>query len=233
MPPIFDLFSGPSGTRYVLDSSIPWADYTPLDLSTANQELEGLNLGDPAACQGYIDSVLRRNSARVAYGGYLEQRNLYRGNAGFETGEEPRDIHLGVDFWAEAGTRVQAPLKGRVHSFKNNAGKGDYGPTIILTHESGNYTFHTLYGHLSLESLKGIYPGKEIGKGEVLGSLGTPDINVNYAPHLHFQLILDMEGKQGDYPGVCRASEVEFYRINCPDPFLILGTEGLKVQSRR
>ncbi|GGD57352.1 peptidoglycan DD-metalloendopeptidase family protein [Muriicola marianensis] len=230
---ISDDFTTPSGAGPVMDASIPWEDYTPLDLSTANRELEGIDLGDPAACQGYIDLVLRRNSARIAYGGYLEQRNLYRGNAGFESGEEPRDIHLGIDFWAEAGTPVLAPLSGKVHSFKNNADKGDYGPTIILTHETGKNTFYTLYGHLSLESLEGLYPGKQIGKGEVLGSLGTPDINVNYAPHLHFQLILDMEGKQGDYPGVCMASDLEFYKRNCPDPFLILGSQGLKDHFRR
>lgn len=222
MQTISDNFSALSGAGPVLDASIPWAAYTPIDLSTANMELEGIDLGDPTACQGYIDLVLRRKSARVAYGGYLEQRNLYRGHAEFESGEEPRDIHLGVDFWAEAGTQVIAPLNGRVHSFRNNSVKGDYGPTIILTHETDKNTFHTLYGHLNLESLEGLYPGKQIGKGEVLGSLGTPDINVNYAPHLHFQLILDMEGKQGDYPGVCRASDLEFYKRNCPDPLLFL-----------
>ena len=205
----------------VLDGTLPLSAYTPIDLSTGNPELEGVDLEDPYTCQGYVDLVLERAGARVAFGGYLEHRNLYRGNTSFQAGEEARDIHLGVDFWTDAGTRVTAPLEGRVHSFKNNAAKGDYGPTIILEHRYQGLVFYTLYGHLSVESLIGLYPGKQIEKGEVLGTLGTPDINVNYAPHLHFQLILDLQGKEGDYPGVCRKSELGFYQANCPDPNIL------------
>jgi murein DD-endopeptidase MepM/ murein hydrolase activator NlpD len=206
----------------VLEPAIAFASYTPLDLSADNPRLEGIDLGDPEACQAYIDSVLGQTGGRVAYGGYLERRNLYRGNTGFEGNGEPRDVHLGVDFWMEAGTRVFAPISGTVHSFKNNAAKGDYGPTILLEHSVENKRFYTLYGHLSVESLSGLYPGKPIGAGEVLATLGTSEVNVHYAPHLHFQIILDLEGKQGDYPGVCRASEVAFYQANCPDPMTLL-----------
>ncbi|MEY8021196.1 peptidoglycan DD-metalloendopeptidase family protein [Muriicola sp. SD30] len=202
----------------LLDASIPFREYTPLDLSVDNKALEGIDLSDPPACQEYIDSVLVKNKARVAYGGYLERRNLYSGNEAFSEGEERRDVHLGVDFWTEAGTAVLVPIDGEVQSFRNNAVKGDYGPTIILRHTIKGVVFHSLYGHLSLESLDGLFEGKRFKKGEVLATLGTPEENVNYAPHLHFQLILDIQGMQGDYPGVCLVSEKGFYRANCPDP---------------
>lgn len=205
-----------------LDASITIREYTPLDLSVDNKVLEGIDLTDPLACQEYIDSVLARENARVAYGGYLERRNLYSGNAAFSEGEERRDVHLGVDFWAVAGTAVLAPIDGEVHSFKNNGLKGDYGPTIILRHTIKGVVFHSLYGHLSFESLDGLYKGKPFKKGEVLATLGRPEVNVNYAPHLHFQLILDLQGMKGDYPGVCRVSELAFYQANCPDPNLLL-----------
>jgi murein DD-endopeptidase MepM/ murein hydrolase activator NlpD len=207
----------------VLDPSIPPALYTPLNLSVTNPELKGITLSDPDACQKYIDEVLARNKAKIAYGGYLEQRNLYSGNANFASNEERRDVHLGVDFWATAGTRVVVPLGGEVHSFQNNAVQGDYGPTIILQHTLEGIVFHSLYGHLSLESLDGLYEGRAFKKGEVLATLGTPEVNVHYAPHLHFQLIIDLQGKKGDYSGVCRASEVDFYTQNCPDPMLLFG----------
>jgi murein DD-endopeptidase MepM/ murein hydrolase activator NlpD len=206
----------------VLDSRISLDDYTPIDLSVNNNALNAIDLSDPEACQGYIATVLNKNRASVAYGGYLEQRNLYSGNANFASGEERRDIHLGMDFWVEAGTKVVAPQKGEVHSFKNNASIGDYGPTIILKHTIGDIIFYTLYGHLSLESLNDLYLGMVFEKGETLATLGTPDINVNYAPHLHFQLIVDPQGKEGDYPGVCKASELHFYQKNCPDPNMLL-----------
>ena len=206
----------------VLDAGIPLTRYTPLDLSVSNRALAGIAISDPDACQAYIDEVLARQNGQVAYGGYLERRNLYSNNANFASEEERRDVHLGVDYWAAAGTRVLVPLAGKVHSFKNNAVKGDYGPTIILQHVLDGMVFHTLYGHLSLESLEGLYEGKEFKKGEVLATLGTPEVNVHYAPHLHFQLIIDMQGKKGDYPGVCKASELPFYMENCPDPQLLI-----------
>jgi peptidoglycan LD-endopeptidase LytH len=34
--------------------------------------------------------------------------------------------------------------------------------------------------------------------------------------------MFDMEGKYGDYPGVCSYNEKEKYRGNIPDPQLIL-----------
>jgi hypothetical protein len=46
--------------------------------------------------------------------------------------------------------------------------------------------------------------------------------NGNWPPHLHFQLIIDMQGMKGDYPGVCKFSERERYLANCPDADLLL-----------
>lgn len=205
----------------VMDTSIPRTSYCKLDLSTANKELEGIDITSPEDCQGYIDKVLNRNNAQVAFGGYLEKRALYAQSERFiATGE--RNIHLGVDFWCSAGTQVVAPIAGKVHSFKNNSDKGNYGPTIILQHELHELTFYTLYGHLSLESLDGLCIEKRFNAGEILGTLGTPDVNVHYAPHLHFQIIMDLEGYSGDYPGVCAQNDFDFYRKNCPDPNLLL-----------
>lgn len=206
----------------VLDTCLSKGAYCQIDLSSSNTELDSLNIVDPEICQSYIDKVLKRNNAQVAYGGYLEKRNLYNDKSSFSNQSTPRNIHLGIDFWAKAGTKVVAPLKGKVHSFQNNAAIGDYGPTIILKHEFNGFTFHTLYGHLSVESLENLQKGQEFEKGMELASLGTPNINVNYAPHLHFQIIIDLEGKHGDYPGVCSEDDLEFYKKNCPDPNLLL-----------
>lgn len=99
---------------------------------------------------------------------------------------------------------------------------GDYGPTIILEHQIENITFHTLYGHLSLDSLKDKKVGNFVQKGQQIATLGLPLINGDYAPHLHFQIIMDMENKIGDYPGVCNSNTLAFYLQNCPDPNLLL-----------
>lgn len=150
----------------------------------------------------------------------MEKRGIYAANSNFS--ETKRNIHLGIDFWAKAGTKVLTPIDGVVHSFKNNTTKGDYGPTIILEHGFNGGSFYTLYGHLSLASLVTLYIGKEFKQGNELGTLGETAINVNYAPHLHFQIIKDLAGYTGDYPGVCSKKDIEFYTYNCPNPSLLL-----------
>jgi peptidoglycan LD-endopeptidase LytH len=140
--------------------------------------------------------------------------------------QEPRRFHLGVDIWGPVGTKVMAPLDGVLHSFAFNNNDSDYGATLILTHNLEGCGFHTLYGHLSLNSLKNLYEGMTITRGEVIAEFGMRFENGNWPPHLHFQVITDMEGWKGDYPGVCRFSERQQWLDNCPDPNLILQMEA-------
>jgi len=121
-----------------------------------------------------------------------------------------------------AGCPVFSPLDGVVHSFANRELGGDYGPVIILRHELEAMEFHSLYGHLSQQSLQGLYEGKTITAGERIAWLGVRPGNGDWPPHLHFQLIRDMQNHRGDYPGVVRADELDFYRQNCPDPTPLL-----------
>ncbi len=156
-------------------------------------------------------------------GGYDEDRAIYAGEA-FTTGDESRTVHMAVDVAAPAGTEVFAPLDGVVHSFRDNAAAFDYGPTIILEHAlTPDLTLWSLYGHLSRESLEGLHTGKTIAAGERIATLGTAEVNGNWPPHLHFQLILDIGDMSGDFPGVFRKSERERWRLICPDPRPILG----------
>lgn len=218
-----DTLQRPTGWRPVLDPGIPFSGYRPIDLSVSNRDLDGIRLEDPTVCQKYIDRVLKSKQGLVAYGGYLEKRGLYTAHLKFaRKGEPGRNIHLGVDFWAAAGTPVVAPMAGRIHSFRDNKGMGDYGPTLILSHESPDGSFYSLYGHLSRDSLMGMERRQEIEEGDVLGFLGPPSVNGGYAPHLHFQLIFDLGTSEGDYPGVCSPEDLSFYTKNCPDPWSLL-----------
>jgi murein DD-endopeptidase MepM/ murein hydrolase activator NlpD len=201
----------------------PLHSFRAVDLSITNKAL-GDALGDPVSCQQYLDRYLDSTGGRVAYGGYLERRALYQGFSHFNpSGEASREFHLGVDFWAPKGTVVYAPWDGKVHSWANRTEPGDYGPVILLEHTLAEGTLFSLYGHLSQGSLTGLFPGKAFRQGEALASLGGPAENGGYAPHLHFQLIRDPEGYQGDYPGVCARGSLDYYRKNCPDPLVCLG----------
>jgi murein DD-endopeptidase MepM/ murein hydrolase activator NlpD len=123
-----------------------------------------------------------------------------------------------MDLWIEARSPVFTPLDATVHSFKNNTNDGDYGPTIILEHRIEGVKFHTLYGHLSLESITQLNVGQTFKQGEQIATLGDANVNGDYPPHLHFQIIRDIEDYKGDYPGVCSKKDLTFYLNNCPDP---------------
>ena len=207
----------------VIAPEIDVNNYVALDLSASTTDLIKLPLTDAQLFEEFIENYLNENNAKVAYGGYLEHRNLYQRSTVFRDANiEERNIHIGLDLWIKAGTEVLAALNGTIHSFQNNTALGDYGPTIILKHEIDTETFYTLYGHLGLESLSGKTEGQKVSQGEVIGQLGSAPINGDYAPHLHFQIIKDLQEKKGDYPGVCAKRELEFFKENCPDPNLLL-----------
>lgn len=206
----------------VLAPTVKKSAYVPIDLSINNKALFNFNINDPQEFEDYINSFLKAHQRKIAYGGYLEKRAIYQISDVFKNTAIERDIHIGLDLWIEAGTPVVAALDGIIHSFQDNTARGDYGPTIILQHELEGIVFYTLYGHLAKESLKNLIVGQTVNKGEEIAKLGAPPIKGNYAPHLHFQIIKDIENKVGDYPGVCNIESLDFYKNNCPDPNLLL-----------
>ncbi|MEZ0609233.1 peptidoglycan DD-metalloendopeptidase family protein [Fibrella sp. WM1] len=202
--------------------------YLTLDFSANNPDLATLNLTDIDVFNDYVFGQLRAAGAVVGVGGYNEHRVVYRNSPHFTpTADEAREIHLGIDFWAEAGTSVFAPVDGVVHSFRDNAQYADYGPTIILEHHTEGFPRYSLYGHLSRASLSGLQEGQPFRAGDKLAELGPYPENGDWPPHLHFQLMHDMLGLRGDYPGVCKPSERGLWLSRCPDPNRWLGIERL------
>ena len=120
-----------------------------------------------------------------------------------------------------------APLAGVVHSFQDNANFGDYGPTIILEHTYEGKPLYSLYGHLTRSSLDGLYEGKPVQAGDKLAEIGPYPENGDWPPHLHVQLMTDMLGRRGDFPGVCSLNDRAYYLSICPDPNQLLHISGL------
>jgi len=201
--------------------------YLLLDFSATNPDLATLDLTDTAIFSDYVFTKLRDAGAAVGVGGYNEHRVIYRRSAHFQQTPDPREIHLGIDLWAEAGTPVFAPLDGIVHSFQDNDNFGDYGPTIILEHKQHGKPLYSLYGHLTRTSLAGLYEGKPVNAGDKIAEIGPYPENGNWPPHLHFQLMTDMLGRKGDFPGVCSLRDREAFLAICPNPNQFLGIAEL------
>lgn len=192
-----------------------------VDLSVHNA---GMQEGSQLVPNQELQKAFEKSQVVFLCGGYGEERNFYSTSALFNApGEEPRTIHLGTDIWGPPGTAVFAPLGGVIHSFAYNDNPGDYGPTIIMEHQLDANSFYTLYGHLSFTDLGRIRAGQFINRGEQIGHFGKSSENGGWPPHLHFQIIIDIDVYQGDFPGVCSKTEKERQLENCPDPEFMLG----------
>jgi murein DD-endopeptidase MepM/ murein hydrolase activator NlpD len=87
--------------------------------------------------------------------------------------------HLGIDYAARRGRAIVASAKGRV-VFRG--WKGGYGRVVEIQHANG---IKTLYAHMR-GFAKGVYKGKYVPQGKVIGYVGTSGRSTG--PHLHFGL---------------------------------------------
>jgi 4-aminobutyrate aminotransferase-like enzyme/Ser/Thr protein kinase RdoA (MazF antagonist) len=198
---------------------------TVLDLSVGSLDIETpFLLTDHQSFGTLISSRLKSAGVSIGIGRYNEPRLLYQGDQYISFGNEKRTIHLATDVFVECGTPVFAVYDGRVHSFHDNDKPLDNGPTIVIEHFTSSDTppFYVLYGHLARDSLKGLSVGMQVKKGQQIGNVGSYPENGGWPPHLHFQLIVDMMDREGDFFGVAPASTRNVWLSICPDPNVIL-----------
>jgi 4-aminobutyrate aminotransferase-like enzyme/Ser/Thr protein kinase RdoA (MazF antagonist) len=212
----------------VLDIDLRTAPLKIFDLSVASSLVHG---NPEKNTEAYITKRLwaemQAANAKAGIGRYNEARMLYTSPL-FVTGNvstaEHRAVHIGIDLFAETGAAVHAPIAGKVFAFSNNDAPQDYGPVVILEHTTDKgEPFYTLFGHLSPDSLEGLYAGKPIACGERFGRIGAADVNGGWTPHLHFQIITDLLDMGCDFPGVVRAGERSLWTLFSPDPNLVIG----------
>jgi murein DD-endopeptidase MepM/ murein hydrolase activator NlpD len=92
-------------------------------------------------------------------------------------------MHTGIDFSAPVGTPVKATADGTVESVIRS-GRG-LGNRILIDH---GYGYKTLYA--CMDEL-GTRQGREVKRGEVIGTVGESGMSV--APHLHYEVHLNGE----------------------------------------
>jgi murein DD-endopeptidase MepM/ murein hydrolase activator NlpD len=193
---------------------------------------------DPEDAEGWTSLLfgkMKEVGAEVGVGRYDEVRQWYTSDIFLDPTSDPpewRSVHIGVDLFLEARSPVLAPFDATVHSVANNIGALDYGPTVILEHqgqggEGRSLRFWTLFGHLGEEEVIRLNPGQSLVRGEAFARIGDFPVNGNWAPHLHFQIITDLMGWKGNFPGVALPSQRSFWKALSPDPNLILGIPDL------
>ncbi len=92
-----------------------------------------------------------------------------------------RAYHPGVDFGVPRGTKILAPLAGRVRATGNTdavPGCYSWGKWTLVDHVNG---LSTLYAHQDVIS---VTAGQQVATGEVIGYSGNTGYSTG--PHLHF-----------------------------------------------
>lgn len=206
----------------ILGESVSTQDFTPIDLGPQSPISIAGSTPSYEELASFVNLQIEEAGAKYGYGGYLEERSIYKKSPLFGTGKEARIMHLGIDIWAPAHTPIYLPIRGLIHSFKYNDGMLDYGGTIILSCSLPSGPLFLLFGHLSKASLAEKKIGQMLEAGTLLADLGDRSENGGWPPHLHFQVIKDLQGMVGDYPGVVAKKELPFYQDNCPDPMPLI-----------
>ena len=94
-----------------------------------------------------------------------------------------RAYHPGVDFGAQRGTPIQAPLSGTVRAVGNTdtvPGCYSWGKWTLVDHANG---LSTMYAH---QDVIAVSPGQKVATGEIIGYVGNTGLSTG--PHLHFTL---------------------------------------------
>ncbi|WP_239021913.1 aminotransferase class III-fold pyridoxal phosphate-dependent enzyme [Pontimicrobium aquaticum] len=207
-------------------------DFHHIDLSVSSTWIgHEKEFNDLDLFQFKIDRLQTKHANKVIAGGYLEPRPIYTSTAYDKVGNngrESRTIHLGIDFWFHANTPVHALFDGEVVTACNDAGDKEYGGLVILKHCVENFEFFTLYGHNTVESAKKHQLGDIIKKGDKIAELGNYPENGNWAPHLHFQIMMSMLDYEVDFPGVAYFKQLNVWEGLCPDPNLLFKSDALK-----
>ena len=206
----------------VLFPTIPIETTHLLDMSVGSTILGNLGeYSDPEIAAYKLAQFQKKIPNTLLANGYLEIRPFYT-TAAFKSegnnGPQYRTVHLGTDFWVPAETPVHSPYDGKVKIVHHNDYDKDYGPMVILEHQAEDFLFYTLYGHLTLSSLSLLKAGQQISAGTCIGYIGAPHENGNWAPHLHFQIILDLLDNNENFNGVALPSEIPVWSSICPDP---------------
>lgn len=174
-----------------------------------------------------IFGEMAERNVTLGVGRYAEARPFYTGAAfalSASPTEERRTLHLGIDLFATAGTPIHAPLAGVVHALHDNATRHDYGPVVILRHQTDEgLDFFTLYGHLGNECLSQLHVGQALAAGATFATIGAPPNNGDWPPHLHLQIITDLLELDHDFPGVAAPRQAALWTSLSPDPNLLLG----------
>ena len=154
----------------------------PVDTETgAVSDPVPLTVADAGVSDGPVPPAVRPGPFAVPVSGaQISSTFGYRVDP---TGGYGSEFHTGVDWAVDCGTPVTAAEGGAVTESGWHAYGG--GQRIVVDHGGG---MRTTYNHLSA---LGVMPGQPVGRGELLGAVGSTGNSTGC--HLHFEVMVGEE----------------------------------------
>ena len=219
---INELIDAKENIAPVVPIEILTSPFYRFDLSRHNPDIAHVDMGRPETLRKYIVDTLTERRCGWGFGGWGEDRALYKTHPFFKDKAGDHSIHLGMDIWLPAETPVFVPFTGTVHGFKDNSTDHNYGPSIITEHRIGDASFYILFSHLSLHALDNLKEGATVRSGDQIASVACEEESTELPPHVHLQLITDLGEHNVDFPEVARLSEKNKYMNVCANPESLL-----------
>lgn len=235
--------AAPAVRAWLASPGLRVVDPLPVDLAASPTVMFSLADGAPAtmfppgpqgahAAWEWMRGELAAQGAAAGLGAYDEDRSCYAGDQFATDAPEPRSVHVGIDVFVDAGTTVRVPLDGIIETVADNDVPFDYGPTVIVRHATGDgIEFWSLYGHLSRRTIDIVRPGDTVAAGDAIGSIGHPEENGGWVPHVHVQVMTSLlTGRwgpadaepDGNFEGAGEPSRMDVWRSIVPDPSALL-----------
>ncbi|WP_119301315.1 aminotransferase class III-fold pyridoxal phosphate-dependent enzyme [Dongia deserti] len=180
--------------------------------------------------------IAEKDGIELGIGPWCEERPVYSSDSfrSVFAPDQRRSLHLGLDLFAPAGSNVRTPLDGTVVDLFETDLPLDYGHAVLLRHDADGLIFHSLWGHLSAQTVHDRQLGERLKAGDVIGQLGAPRENGNWQPHVHIQLITYEPARAADIIGAGEGGYRAVWEELFPDPvhFAGLSTETLRADGK-
>lgn len=198
-----------------------------LDLGNPDEALAAASAAQDnvRADQAYADLV-GKHGFTLGLGPWGERRIIYTAPFFQSTllDGARRNVHLGLDIFAPAGTEMFTPLAATVVAATINPEPQDYGGLILLEHEpEPGLRFWTLWGHLDHASVRERHIGEKLQAGAFVARLGDYAENGGWVPHVHLQLSTIHYDDVGIVPGVGEEAFVEVWEDLFPRAYDFAG----------
>ncbi len=180
--------------------------------------------------------IAERDGLELGIGPWGEERPVYSAEAfrSVFAPDQRRSLHLGLDLFLPAGSNVRTPLDATILDLLETDLPLDYGHAVLLRHEADGLAFHSLWGHLSAQTVRNRKLGERLKAGDVIGQLGAPHENGNWQPHVHIQLITCEPACAADVIGAGEVRYRALWEELFPDPMQFAGLppEALRAEGR-